>query len=151
MNLHFDITQDLGHGIMIIFICCVLVIIAVLLDLHSGIAAAKKCCERLRSHIFRRTIAKTVDYLRMVFFGVMIDVLGLCFPWYEIPYCTILVAFASVLIEAKSVLENNARSRSAVAQLPSVIEQIIKAKNATDAQAIVKILRADKDKHSEDA
>lgn len=151
MNLHFDITQDLGHGIMIIFICSVLVIVAVLLDLHSGIAAAKKCCERLRSHIFRRTIAKTVDYLRMVFFGVMIDVLGLCFPWYEIPYCTILVTLASVLIEAKSVLENNARSRSAVAQLPSVIEQIINARNAKDAQAIVRILRGDKDKHSEDA
>lgn len=151
MDFRFHTTQDIGHGIMIIFICCVLVILAVLFDLHAGVTAAKKNCEKLRSHIFRRTIAKTADYLRMVFFGVMIDVLGLCFPWYEIPYCTVLVTLGVLLIEAKSVLENNARSRSAVAQLPQVIQSIIEAKDSKDATAIVELLRADKDKHTEDA
>lgn len=42
MTLHLNTTQDLGHGITIIFICCVLIIISVLLDLDTGVRAARK-------------------------------------------------------------------------------------------------------------
>lgn len=61
MNLHFNITQDLGHDITIIFICCIMIIFAVLLDLNTGINAAKKAKEKIKSRILRRTVTKIVE------------------------------------------------------------------------------------------
>lgn len=59
MNLlHLNITQDLGHGLMIIFMCCVLTATVVVIDLITGVRAAKKVGEPIRSHILR----KTIDY-----------------------------------------------------------------------------------------
>lgn len=142
MNFHLNITQDIGHGITVIFICCIMVVIAVLFDLHTGVAAAKKNNEKIRSRILRRTIAKTLDYLRVVFFGVMIDVLGLNFEWYAIPYCAIIVTLGVILIEAKSVIENYRKSRSAAAALPDMISRIIVANREEDALKLIKEIKA---------
>ncbi len=143
LNFHLNITQDVGHGMTIIFICCVAIIVAVLLDLNTGINAAKKNHEKIKSRILRRTITKIIDYLRVLVFGVIIDVLGLAFPWYNIPYCAILVAVGVVLIEAKSVLENYQKSQSAASKLPDIIKDIIIAKTQGDAQRIVDKLKAE--------
>lgn len=142
MNLHLNITQDIGHGITVIFICCIMVVVAVLFDLHTGVEAAKKNNEKIRSRILRRTIAKTLDYLRVVFFGVMIDVLGLNFEWYAIPYCALIVTAGVILIEAKSVIENYRKSRSAAAALPDMISRIIAASSDEDALKLIKEIKA---------
>lgn len=146
LNFHLNITQDVGHGMTIIFICCVAIIIAVLLDLNTGINAARKNHERIRSRWLRRTISKIIDYLRVLVFGVIIDVLGLAFPWYAAPYCAILVALGVVLIEAKSVLENYHKSKSAASELPDVLGDIIKAVTREDAQRIIDSLKNENDK-----
>lgn len=142
MNLHLNITQDIGHGITTIFICCIMVVIAVIFDLHTGVAAAKKNNEKIRSRILRRTIAKVLDYLRVVFFGVMIDVLGLNFEWYAVPYCAIIVTLGVILIEAKSVVENYRKSRSAAAALPDIITRIIEARTSDDAKKLIQEIKA---------
>lgn len=142
MNLHLNITQDIGHGITTIFICCIMVVIAVIFDLHTGVAAAKKNNEKIRSRILRRTIAKALDYLRVVFFGVMIDVLGLNFEWYAVPYCAIIVTLSVILIEAKSVVENYRKSRSAAAALPDMISRIIAASSDEAALNLIKEIKA---------
>ena len=80
-SLHLNITQDIGHGMTLIFICAAAILLAVLIDLSTGVERAKKCKEKIRSHILRRTISKVVDYYRLLFFGVIIDVLGLAFVW----------------------------------------------------------------------
>ena len=141
MNLHFNITQDLGHGITIIFICCIMIIFAVLLDLNTGINAAKKAKEKIKSRILRRTVTKIVDYYRVLFFGVMVDVLGLCFPWYDIPYLAIVVTLGIICVEAKSVLENYQKSKSAARDLPDMIMQIIKCADKEDAAKIVEFIK----------
>ena len=141
MNLHFNITQDLGHGITIIFICCIMIIFAVLLDLNTGINAAKKAKEKIKSRILRRTVTKIVDYYRVLIFGVMIDVLGLCFPWYNIPYLAIMVTLGVIAVEAKSVLENYHKSKSAARDLPDMIMQIIKCADKDDAAKIVEFIK----------
>lgn len=141
MNLHFNITQDLGHGITIIFICCIMIIFAVLLDLNTGINAAKKAKEKIKSRILRRTVTKIVDYYRVLIFGVMIDVLGLCFPWYNIPYLAIMVTLGVIAVEAKSVLENYHKSKSAARDLPDMIMQIIKCTDKEDAAKIVEFVK----------
>ena len=145
MNLHLNITQDVMHGVTIIFICCVAIILAVLLDLNTGINAARKNHEKIKSRILRRTISKIIDYLRVLVFGVIIDVLGLAFPWYNIPYCAILVAVGVVLIEAKSVLENYQKSKSAASELPDMLMDVIKAVTREDAQRIIEAIKAEND------
>lgn len=124
MNLHLNITQDLGHGIMIMFLCFILVLLSVVIDLFTGVQAAKKCGEKIQSHILRRTINKVISYLTVIFFGIFIDVLGLCFPWYAIPYCCIMTTLACILIEGKSVIENHAKAKLPASDVPSAIIEI---------------------------
>lgn len=144
MNLHLNLTQDIGHGVTIIFICCILVIAAVLIDLWTGIEAAKKNKERIRSRILRRTVSKILDYLRVLVFGVMIDILGLAFPWYIIPYCCIIVTLGVLLIEGKSVIENYNKSKSSAAKVIDMIEHIIDCADHETADKIISAIKNDK-------
>lgn len=138
-NLHLNLTQDIGHGITIIFMCCVLIIAACLIDLWTGIDAARKNREKIRSKALRRTVAKTLDYLRVVMFGVLIDILGLSFTWYIIPYCAVICTLGILIIEGKSVLENLNKKKSAAAKVVDVIETIV---NCTDSETAEKIIKA---------
>ena len=72
MDLHLNITQDLGHGIMIIFLCFILVLFAVLVDLYTGIRTAKKLKVKIQSHILRRTVLKVIDYLPLVCYPLLL-------------------------------------------------------------------------------
>ena len=141
-NLHLNLTQDIGHGISIIFMCCVLVIVACSIDLWTGIDAARKNKERIRSKALRRTVAKILDYLRVVVFGVLIDVLGLSFTWYVIPYCAVICTLGILVIEGKSVLENFQKKKSSAAQVADIIAAIV---DATDNETAEKIIKAIKD------
>lgn len=142
LSFHLNVTQDIGHGITIIFICCVFIIIAVLVDLDTGVKAARKRGDKICSRNLRRTFTKITDYYRVLVFGVMIDVLGLAFPWYNIPYCAMLVTLGVVLIEGKSVLENYKKMRSAAAALPNIISEIVECVSDEKAEKIVKLIKS---------
>lgn len=142
-NLHLNLTQDIGHGVTIIFMCCILIIAACLIDLWTGIDAAKKNRERIRSKALRRTVAKVLDYLRVVVFGVLVDVLGLAFPWYSIPYFAIICALGILVIEGKSVLENLQKKRSSAAQVVDIIQAIVEATDNDTAEKIIKAIKDD--------
>lgn len=146
--IHLNVTQDIGHGVTLMFICAIAILFAVLIDLSTGIERAKKCKEKIRSHILRRTISKVVDYYRLLFFGILIDVLGLTFVWYNMPYCTVFVAVGVVLIEAKSVLENYQKMKSAARDMPALVKQIIDAVTDKDAEKIIELIK-DNDKRTE--
>ena len=143
MNLHLNITQDIGHGVTIIFICFVLVIAACLIDLWTGVDAARKNKEKIKSRILRRTIAKILDYLRVVVFGVLIDILGLAFPWYAIPYAALIVTLGILLIEGKSVIENYQKSRSSAAKVVDMITTIIDCTDNDTAERIIRAIKED--------
>ena len=142
-NLHLNLTQDIGHGVTIIFMCCILVIVACFIDLWTGVEAAKKNKEKIRSRILRRTVSKILDYLRVVIFGVLIDLLGLAFPWYAIPYCAIVCTLGILLIEGKSVIENYNKSKSAAAKVMDMIETIIDCADNDTAEKIIKAIKDD--------
>ena len=142
-NLHLNLTQDIGHGITIIFMCCILVIVACFIDLWTGIDAAKKNKEKISSKALRRTIAKVLDYLRVIIFGVLIDLLGLSFPWYAVPYMAIICTFGILVIEGKSVLENFNKKKSSAAQVVDIIEAIVNATDNETAEKIIKAIKAD--------
>lgn len=143
MNLHLNVTQDIGHGITIIFLCCILVIVACFIDLWTGVDAARKNKEPISSKALRRTIAKVLDYLRVIVFGVLIDVLGLAFPWYAVPYLAIICTLGILIIEGKSVLENFQRKKSSAAQVVDVIQAIVDATDNETAEKIIKAIKAD--------
>lgn len=137
---HLNTTQDIGHGVTVIFLCFVIIGIAVLLDLYTGIKAAKKTGEKIRSHILRRTIIKIIEYWFVVVFGVLIDLLGLTFPWYNIPYAAIIVTFCVLLIEGHSLFENLTRAKSPAAKIDDVaadvLQDIINARSSKTAAKV---------------
>lgn len=140
-SIHLNITQDLGHGVTIIFICFILIIIAALIDLWTGVDAARKNHEQIKSKMLRRTVTKVLDYFRVVIFGVLLDVLGLCFTWYAIPYAAVLVTLGILMIEGKSVLENFRKKKSNAADIVDVIEEILECADSDTAQKIIKKLK----------
>ena len=144
-NLHLNLTQDIGHGITIIFMCCILVIVACFIDLWTGIDAARKNKEKISSKALRRTISKVLDYLRVIIFGVLIDVLGLTFPWYIIPYCAIVCTLGILIIEGKSVLENFHKKKSSAAQVAEMAEKIVECFDNETAEKIIKAIKSDGD------
>lgn len=109
---HLNVTQDIRHGMTIIFICCILVFIASFIDMWTGIDAARANKEVVSSKALRKTVVKIIDYLRVVIFSVLIDVLGLCFTWYVIPYCAIIATLGILLIEFRSVIENSKKRKA---------------------------------------
>ena len=147
MNLHLSLTQDIGHGITLIFICAVLVIIACLIDLWTGVDAARKNKETIKSRILRRTVAKILDYLRVVVFAVLIDILGLAFPWYAIPYAALLVTLGILLIEGKSVIENYHKSKSSAAKVVDMITTIVDCADNDTAEKIIRAIKHDSTNH----
>lgn len=149
-NLHLNITQDIGHGITIIFMCCVLVIVACLIDLWTGIDAARKNREKIRSKVLRRTVAKILDYICAIMFGVLIDVLGLSFTWYVVPYCAIVCTLGILVIEGKSVLENFQKKKSSAARVVDIIEAIIECADNETAEKIIRAIKYDGKLRKED-
>ena len=142
-NLHLNLTQDIEHGVTIIFMCCVLVIVACFIDLWTGIDAARKNKEKIRSKALRRTITKILDYLRVIIFAVLIDVLGLTFPWYIIPYCAIVCTLGILSIEGKSVLENFQKKKSSAAQVAEMAEKIVECFDNETAEKIITAIKSD--------
>lgn len=136
--------QDVSRGLTIIFVCCVLVVAAALLDMWTGVDAARANRERIRSHSLRKTVRKVIDYLRIVVFGCLIDILGLFFPWYDIPYACALVTFGVILIEGKSVIENLKKKRSSAAEVLDMVRKIIECVDEKDARKLIALIRDDK-------
>lgn len=139
--LRLNITQDIHHGATIIFICCVLIIIASFIDMWTGIDAARANKEPIRSRALRKTVSKIIDYLRVVFFAVLIDVLGLFFPWYAIPYCVIIGTLGILLIEFRSVIENSKKKRSQAGEVVDMVARIIECATDKDAEKIIEFIK----------
>lgn len=143
-NIVEYITQDVTRGITIIFVCCVLVIAAALIDMWTGVDAARVNKERIRSHSLRKTVRKVIDYLRIIIFSVLIDILGLFFPWYELPYACVVVTLGVLLIEGKSVIENLKKKRSSAAEVLDIVQKIVECADEKDAKKLIGIIKGEK-------
>lgn len=123
--------------------CCIIVIVASFIDMWTGVDAARKNREKISSKALRRTITKVLDYLRVIAFGVLIDVLGLAFPWYALPYLAIICTLGILIIEGKSVLENFKKKKSSAAEVVDIIGAIVEATDNDTAEKIIKAIKAD--------
>ena len=135
--------HDVSRGLTIIFVCCVIVIAAALLDMWTGVDAARANKEKIRSHSLRKTVHKVVDYFRIVVFALLIDILGLFFPWYDIPYAVIIVTLGILLIEGKSVIENLKKKRSSAAGVLDMVGKIVECADEKDAKKLISLIRGE--------
>ena len=126
---------------MIAFLLCVLVCAAALIDMWTGIDAAKTNKERIMSHGLRKTVRKIIDYLRIVYFFLLIDILGAVFAWYNLPYCAILATLGVLLIEGRSVIENSRKKQSAAGRVVDAVQEIIACVDSDKAQKIIEMIK----------
>lgn len=141
------ITQDIHHGIAILFVCLVTIAVACMMDLWTGIEAARANKEKVRSKPLRRTGAKMLDYYRIFVVFVLIDVLGLCFPWYGLPYAAIICTVAVISIEGLSIVENVKKKKSHAADVAEVAKNIIECLTKEDAEKIIKSIKEEKKRY----
>lgn len=138
------IVQDIRGGVTIIFICSLLICIACLMDMWTGIDAARANKEKIRSKPLRKTGMKIVDYFRLIIIFVLIDILGLCFPWYNLPYGAVIGTAGVLFVEGFSVVENLRRKRSHAAEVADVAAKIVKCLTTEDAEKIIKMIKDEK-------
>lgn len=116
----------------IILVCWLFMVLSSIVDFWSGTTTAKALGQALMSHGFRRTITKIGDYVRLMLFALMFDILGSLLSFYVIPFATILCTIAVIYIEGRSVIENSKRKKTHAAKVPDIVKQIVQA--TTDEQ-----------------
>lgn len=138
------IQQDIRGGMTIIFACLIIISIACFVDMWTGIDAARTNKERIRSKPLRKTGAKIVDYFRLLIFFIMIDTLGLCFPWYVLPYGCVIGTLGVLIVEGLSVIENLRKKRSHAAEVAEMTAKIVSCVTSEEAEKIIKLIKDNK-------
>lgn len=116
---------------------CILVIVAIMLDLWDGVHTAKKTNQRVHSHKLRVTIVKMCEYWRFILIGFLVDCIGVFFSFYFMPFVVVLFGVGLIVVEAKSMVEHATRRKSHMAELPDIIKRIVECAHEKDAQKIL--------------
>ena len=117
---------------------CILVIVAIMLDLVDGVHTARKTGQRVRSHILRKTIEKMCEYWRFIMIGFLVDCLGIFFGVYLLPFVAMLFGGGLIMVEIKSLFEHARRRRSHATQLPEILRGIVDCTREKDAREIMR-------------
>jgi len=113
--------------LILIGLCWAMMIIAVLIDLWTGIERARKCGEKIKSHKLRDTLIKVSEYWRVMIFGLFIDAVCFIIIPHPVPFGSGLFMLACCGIEGKSVIENLKRKKAAAAEIPKTVIDILKS------------------------
>lgn len=133
--------SDVTIRVMIILLGWGMMVASSFIDLWSGVDAAKACGEPIESKGLRRTITKIGDYMRVMLFMLMFDILGSFLTFYSMPFASMVGALSIILIEGKSVIENSRKKKSHAGEIPDWIAKIIDAKNIDQAKEIIENLK----------
>lgn len=121
----------------IILVCWFFMVVSSIVDFWSGTTTAKALGQALMSHGFRRTVTKIGDYVRLMLFALMFDILGSLLSFYIVPFATILCTIAVIYIEGKSVVENSKRKKAHAADVPDIVKKIVQAVTAEQGHEIL--------------
>ena len=142
----YFIQHDMKVCLIIIFVCCVFVVFATFFDFWAAYEAVKARKEKLSSHPMRKTGQKIIDYLRLVLYVLMIDVLGIMvFPFYSIPFFVVLLTLGILLREGWSMKENYELKQSNAVEAIDMAAEIVKCITKEEAEKLIKAIN---DKHS---
>lgn len=109
--------------VTIVFVCWIIVLLAVAIDLYFGIKKSKEEGRFVHSYGLKQTTKKSVLYLSLMMFAFFIDILNPVWHWIDyvqMPIMSIFGAVALVYTEYKSVREKN------VEKVQKEIEQNVK-------------------------
>lgn len=139
-NIELLIDHGMTH-LMVSVGLWLLVIVAILIDLWDGVYTARRMHERIHSHKLRVTAAKISEYWRLMLVGFVIDTIGVLFPWWALPYLSILLCVGLVGVEAKSIFEHARKRKSHAAEIGDIYQLIIKAATDKDARRVIEHLK----------
>ena len=125
----------------VFFAVCILVIVAIMLDLWDGVHTARKTGQRVNSHKLRVTASKMSEYFRFIVIGFLVDCLGSLFSFYPLPIIAMLFGVGLIIVEAKSMLEHAKRRKSHTTELPDIIRSIIDCAHEKDAKRLIEELK----------
>ena len=141
-RLLYFVNQDFRVGIIIIFVCCVFTIVATFFDMWTAIEAVRASGGKPSSHPMQRTGQKIIDYLRLIFFVLMIDILGLlCFSFYNIPYCVVIMTAGILIREGLSMKENYRLKKSGASEVIDIATKIIECLTSDEAEKIIRTIK----------
>lgn len=121
----------------IILVCWFFMVVSSIVDFWSGTTTAKALGQALMSHGFRRTVTKIGDYVKLMLFALMFDILGSLLSFYIVPLATILCTIAVIYIEGKSVVENSKRKKAHAADVPDIVKKIVQAATVEQGHEIL--------------
>ena len=142
--IEFFVTGDFNviqSQVYIILAMWAIMVLAVCIDLWAGTDSAKARGEKIYSGGLRRTFFYFLDYWRIQVMALIFDLIGSCIDWYTLPFASMLVTAAIVLIEGRSVWENERAKKSQVAKLPDAIRAIIQCADAKTAEQLLDKLK----------
>lgn len=116
---------------------CLLVILAIIMDLWDGVYTARRIGERIHSHKLRVTLSKISEYFRFIAIGFLVDCVGMLFPFYFMPFVAMLFGVGLTIVEAKSMFEHARRRHSHTVEVPDIISSIIACAKEKDAHALI--------------
>lgn len=116
---------------------CLIVIVAIMLDLWDGVHTAKKTNQKVHSHKLRVTISKMSEYFRFMMIGFLVDCIGMLFSFYALPFVVLVFGVGLIIVEAKSMFEHASRRKSHARKLPQIIQSIIDCAQDKDAHKII--------------
>jgi hypothetical protein len=124
----------------IILVCWLFMVLSTIVDFWSGVTTARAVGQPVMSRGFRRTIIKISDYMRVMLFALMFDMLGSLLSFYILPFATALCTMAVMIIEGKSVIENSRRKKTHAADMPDIIKRIVRAATAEQGKEVLDYL-----------
>lgn len=132
---------EIQRRAFIILIFWVIMVVAVFIDLWTGVEKARARHEHIYSDKLRRTVAKIGEYWRVQVMFLLFDIVGSFIAVYNLPYASMLGTLCIVYIELRSVFENLKEKRSTAADIPDAMKEIINCKDIEKAKELIEKLK----------
>jgi hypothetical protein len=155
--------SQLGVVAIILFAEYLLVLLAVVADLWSGVRKAKQRGEARTSYGFKRTVDKLCKYYNLMVILTILDLMQIVGIWYMdqyygyrlpvFPVVTLLGAIFIGLIEAKSIYEKaDEKVKDDYHQVAALLAEISKNRKDTDklADLVIQYIEQDESKRKTD-
>ena len=136
--------EGLQQCALIIFIFWLIMVVAVLIDLWTGVEKAKARHERVYSDRLRRTVVKIGEYWRVQLMFLLFDVTGSFITAYNLPYASMLGTVCIVFIELRSVFENLREKKSSAADIPQALKDIINCRDIDKARELIETFKTER-------
>lgn len=106
-------------------------------DLKLAISTARMLGERVRSHKLRKCLEKVTVYWTIQFAAMVLGSIGLLWPWYNLPYFTIVATLCIGFTEFFSYKEHLSRRKDGLSKIPETMQEIIEFIDKDELRAVV--------------